>query len=110
MQLRRAHPVFRQRRWFQGRKIRDVADMAWYRYDGVEMSDDDWNEGHAAPVGVFSERRPRDPRRHTARWWSTTASSSCSTPARPSSSGRCPRHAWRSSGSSSSTRGFGGHR
>ncbi len=53
VQLRRAHPVFRQRRWFQGRKIRDVADMVWYRYDGVEMSDDDWNEGHAASVGVF---------------------------------------------------------
>jgi isoamylase len=50
---RAAHPVFRRRRWFQGRKIRGVEDMVWFRPDGAEMSDDDWENGFARSVGVF---------------------------------------------------------
>ncbi|CAN5356612.1 hypothetical protein BH23ACT3_BH23ACT3_16020 [soil metagenome] len=50
---RASHPVFRRRRWFQGRKIRGIEDMAWFRPDGEEMSDDDWDTGHARSVGVF---------------------------------------------------------
>ncbi len=51
--LRKAHAVFRRRRWFQGRKIRDVEDLAWFRPDGEPMSDDDWETGYARAVGVF---------------------------------------------------------
>jgi glycogen operon protein len=53
--LRRDHPVFRRRRWFQGRPIRGVGvdDIAWFRPDGELMSDDDWNSGFAKSVGVF---------------------------------------------------------
>jgi isoamylase len=47
------HVVFRRRRWFQGRSIRGVDDMAWFRPDGDEMSDEDWESGHAKSVGVF---------------------------------------------------------
>jgi glycogen operon protein len=49
------HPVFRRRRWFQGRVIRRAAgeDIAWFRPDGVEMSDEDWHVGFAKSVGVF---------------------------------------------------------
>ena len=47
------HPVFRRRRWFQGRQIRGIEDMAWFRPDGAEMSDDDWDSGYAKSVGVF---------------------------------------------------------
>jgi glycogen operon protein len=51
--FRRSHPMFRRRRWFQGRRIRGLEDMVWFRYDGVEMSDEDWESGFARSVGVF---------------------------------------------------------
>ncbi len=51
--FRRAHPVFRRRRWFQGRQIRGIDDLAWFRPDGEEMNDQDWETGFARSVGVF---------------------------------------------------------
>ena len=51
--LRRSHPVFRRRRWFQGRRIRGIEDLAWFRFDGEEMSEEDWETGYAKSVGVF---------------------------------------------------------
>jgi glycogen operon protein len=51
--LRRAHAVLRRRRWFQGRKIRDTEDLAWFRPDGATMTDDDWETGYARSIGVF---------------------------------------------------------
>jgi glycogen operon protein len=50
--LRRAHPVFCRRRWFQGRPLRGTADILWLRPDGVEMTEDDWN-AHEVSVGLF---------------------------------------------------------
>ena len=49
------HPVFRRRRWFQGRSIRgnDVSDLAWFRPDGEQMSDEDWGASFAKSLGVF---------------------------------------------------------
>jgi glycogen operon protein len=51
----RAHPVFRRQRWFQGRPIRGegVQDVAWFRPDGREMTEDDWGAGFAKSLGVF---------------------------------------------------------
>jgi isoamylase len=53
--LRRSHPVFRRRRWFQGRAIRGSVDrdIAWFRPDGQEMNDEDWASGFAKSVGVY---------------------------------------------------------
>ena len=51
--LRREHPVFRRRRWFQGRPIRGTVDIGWFRPDGTEMDDDDWDAGFAQSIGVF---------------------------------------------------------
>ena len=51
--LRREHPVFRRRRWFQGRPIRGVPDIGWFRPDGAEMDDADWETGFARSVAVF---------------------------------------------------------
>ena len=51
--LRRAHPVFRRRRWFQGRPLRDTVDIAWLKPDGTEMTDADWRSGHEPCVGMF---------------------------------------------------------
>ncbi|HWD08621.1 MAG TPA: glycogen debranching protein GlgX [Actinomycetota bacterium] len=46
--VRLEHPVFHRRRWFQGRPIRGggVEDIIWFRHDGVEMSDEDWDDNH----------------------------------------------------------------
>jgi glycogen operon protein len=43
--LRREHPVFRRRHFFQGRKIRgsELEDITWLRPDGNEMTDEEWN-------------------------------------------------------------------
>jgi isoamylase len=53
--LRAAHPIFRRRRWFEGRPIRgaDVHDMGWYAPDGSEMTDGDWAVGYASSLAVF---------------------------------------------------------
>jgi len=51
--LRREHPIFRRRRWFQGRPIRGTPDIAWFRPDGAEMDDADWASGFAKSVAVF---------------------------------------------------------
>jgi len=55
----RAHPVFRRRRWFQGRPIRGslVRDIVWFRPDGKEMSEQDWNTSFARALGVFLNGR-----------------------------------------------------
>jgi isoamylase len=51
--LRREHPVLRRRRWFQGHSIRGSVDLGWFKPDGAEMSDDDWDAGSASAVGIF---------------------------------------------------------
>ncbi|MBV2366136.1 glycogen debranching protein GlgX [Streptomonospora nanhaiensis] len=52
--LRREHPVFRRRRFFQGRFSGDggLPDIAWLRTDGRPMRDQDWGAGGHA-LGVF---------------------------------------------------------
>jgi isoamylase len=52
--LRHDHPVFRRRRWFRGRSIRGAAEreIAWFRPDGSEMADEDWETGYVKAVGV----------------------------------------------------------
>ncbi len=53
--FRRSHPVFHRRRFFQGNPIRgsDLADIAWFRPDGQEMTDADWQVGYAKSLMVF---------------------------------------------------------
>jgi isoamylase len=55
IQFRKEHPVFSRRKWFQGKSIRggDVNDLAWFRPDGEQMSDEDWGAGFAKSLGVF---------------------------------------------------------
>jgi glycogen operon protein len=45
IRLANEHPVLRRRHFFQGRRIRgsEVKDLAWFRPDGKEMSDEDWS-------------------------------------------------------------------
>jgi isoamylase len=53
--LRLAHPVFRRKDFFAGRPLHggDVVDIAWFRPDGNQMDDADWETGFAKSVGVF---------------------------------------------------------
>ena len=53
--LRRNHPVFRRRNFFQGRAIKGagVKDILWLTPDGREMTDEEWNQEHARTLGVF---------------------------------------------------------
>jgi glycogen operon protein len=52
--LRKHHPVFRRREYFQGRALHGgVDDIAWFGPDGAEMSEGDWQEGYAKSMAVF---------------------------------------------------------
>jgi isoamylase len=55
IRLWREHPVFRRRRWFQGRDIHgaEVSDIGWYKPDGHPMSDEDWQAGFAKSLGIY---------------------------------------------------------
>jgi isoamylase len=54
--LRKKHPVFRRRRFFEGEPIRsgdEVRDIAWLTPFGTEMTHEEWNTSFHKCVGVF---------------------------------------------------------
>jgi isoamylase len=53
--LRKNHPVFCRRRWFQGQLIKGIGleDIAWFLMDGSEMTEEHWKNDFAKTVGVF---------------------------------------------------------
>jgi glycogen operon protein len=56
--LRREHPTFRRRRFFEGRPVRGqdgatLPDIAWLRPDGSVMTEEDWGAGFGRAVAVF---------------------------------------------------------
>jgi len=53
--FRRQHAVFQRRRWFLGRSVHgaDVDDIGWFKPDGEQMTDDDWNNSLARSVGMY---------------------------------------------------------
>jgi len=55
IKLRRLHPVFRRRTFFHGRAMRhpNLKDVLWYRSDGKEMSDEDWNNPLTKCLGML---------------------------------------------------------
>jgi isoamylase len=55
IKLRRSHPVFCRRRWFQGQPIKGagVEDIAWFLPDGSEMTEEHWNNDFAKSMAVF---------------------------------------------------------
>jgi glycogen operon protein len=48
------HPVLQRRKFFQGRRIRgsEVRDLVWFRADGEEMTEDDWNNPLAHSIAL----------------------------------------------------------
>ncbi|MDY0909498.1 glycogen debranching protein GlgX [Microbacterium sp. CFBP9034] len=56
--LRRLHPTFRRRRFFDGRPVRreegaPIPDIVWGRPDGTQMQPEDWDSGFGRAVAVF---------------------------------------------------------
>jgi isoamylase len=59
-ELRRDHPVFRRRRFFDGRPVRRRGggtgtrpDIAWFTPDGDEMTEEDWDSGFGRSIAVY---------------------------------------------------------
>lgn len=54
IQLFHEHPVLRRRKFFQGRRIRgsEIRDLVWFRADGQEMTEEDWNNPLAHSIGL----------------------------------------------------------
>jgi isoamylase len=55
VRLRREHPSFRRRYFFQGRQIKGTGmkDLVWLRPDGQEMTDAEWHEPSKRTLGLF---------------------------------------------------------
>lgn len=53
--LRKRHPVFHRRRFFQGRPIKgaSVKDVLWLNPSGNEISEDEWRDPSLHYLGVF---------------------------------------------------------
>ena len=53
--LRKAHPAFRRRSFFQGRSIKGSAikDILWLSPNGNELTDEEWQHSFARCLGLF---------------------------------------------------------
>ena len=64
--LRREHPVFRRRTFFQGQAVHgSVKDIGWFTPDGTEMDEAEWQAPDVSTLGVFlngEEIPEQDPR------------------------------------------------
>jgi glycogen operon protein len=57
-ELRASHPVFRRRRFFNGKPVgrrgdAGLPDISWFAPDGAEMTGEDWGAGFAKSLAVF---------------------------------------------------------
>jgi isoamylase len=57
--LRKNHPTFCRRGWFQGQPIKGIGleDIAWFLPDGSEMSEEHWTNDFAKSLGVYLNGR-----------------------------------------------------
>ncbi|HET9956471.1 MAG TPA: glycogen debranching protein GlgX, partial [Polyangiaceae bacterium] len=53
--LRKAHPALHRSKFFQGRPIQnaDLSDLAWFRHDGLPMSQEDWQDPSTQSLVMF---------------------------------------------------------
>jgi len=53
--FRHAHPLLQRRRFFQGKSIRGTngKDIAWFKPDGDEMTEHDWQVSFARALAIF---------------------------------------------------------
>ena len=54
LEIRRAHPALRRRRFFQGRPIHgsEIHDISWLHPDGSVMEDSEWDEGWRRTLAI----------------------------------------------------------
>ncbi len=52
IRLRKEHPAFRRRSFFQGRELRGVKDIAWLAPEGREMTDEEWGSSSIRSLGL----------------------------------------------------------
>ncbi|HET7179318.1 MAG TPA: glycogen debranching protein GlgX [Chryseosolibacter sp.] len=53
--LRKSHPAFCRRKWFQGQAIKGagVEDIAWFLPEGTEMTEEHWKTSYAKSLGIY---------------------------------------------------------
>ncbi|HKU85844.1 MAG TPA: glycogen debranching enzyme GlgX, partial [Casimicrobiaceae bacterium] len=52
--LRRQHPIFRRRHFFEGRALQGgQKDIVWLTPEGTEMTEQEWTNGFARCLGVY---------------------------------------------------------
>jgi glycogen operon protein len=63
-QLRKQHPVFHRRKFFQGRSIHGstIRDIEWFDPDGREFSNDEWETGQTQCMGMLIDGQRLDER------------------------------------------------
>ena len=52
IRLRQTQAVLRRRKFFQGRSIRGVKDIAWLTPDGREMTDEAWSNAGTRSLAI----------------------------------------------------------
>lgn len=55
IRIRKGHPALHRQKFFSGRPIRgsDIHDVMWYRHDGEQMTDEDWQNPHTQSLAMF---------------------------------------------------------
>ena len=72
IEFRKAHPNFRRRKFYQDRQIspsktgtqqvdgHEIKDISWYRPDGHEMTEEEWNAGWVRCLGMYLSGKTLD--------------------------------------------------
>ena len=55
IELRKKHPTFCRRKWFEGQEIRgsEVEDIVWFLPEGQVMPDEAWDNGAAKSLAIY---------------------------------------------------------
>jgi isoamylase len=53
IQLKKKHPSFHRRNFFQGHSIKGKKDIVWLNPDGQEMGDQQWQHDFARSLGIY---------------------------------------------------------
>ena len=98
--FRRAHPVFRRRRFLTGI---EASQLQWFAPAGAPMGGGDWADPNARALAIYLDGSDDSDRADDGTPWSTTTSWSWWTPGGSPSASCCPRPAPARSGRPRST-------
>lgn len=62
LQIRKQHPVFHRRKFFQARSIHgsEIYDIEWFNANGKEMTEQEWELGYTSCIGMRLDGRVID--------------------------------------------------